>query len=146
VPLHLAALRPEAFAQDRDARARVRAVARAVADLFAKLAASRFVHRDLSLKNLLLVERPDEPPAVVLVDLDGATPGRRFTQRRLLKALAQLGDLPERVFGRGERLRWLADLCEQLERTIGTGQEDAVGMGMVIDREKGGGQDSRSCL
>jgi glycosyltransferase involved in cell wall biosynthesis len=119
VPLHLAALRPEAGARDPSARTRTRAVAHALADLMARLLASRFVHRDLSLKNLLLVERPDAPPAVVLVDLDAARPGKGWSRRRILKGLAQLGDLPEAVFSRSDRLRWLIDLRERLDRRAG---------------------------
>lgn len=119
VPLHLAVLRPEARAHDASARARTRAVAHALADLMARLLASRFVHRDLSPKNLLLVERDDVPPAVVLVDLDAARPGKAWSRRRILKGLAQLGDLPEAVFSRSERLRWLEGLRERLARREG---------------------------
>ena len=123
VPLHLAALRPEALARDANSRAAVGAVAHALAELMTRLIGSRFVHRDLSPKNLLLVERPGGPPAVVLVDLDGARPGRAWSRRRLLKGLAQLGDVPEAVFSRSDRLRWLTGLCERVERVAGGGLE-----------------------
>jgi L-malate glycosyltransferase len=123
VPLHLAALRPEAFARDATSRIKVRAVAHVLADLMTRLIGSRFVHRDLSPKNLLLVEREGGPPAVVLVDLDGARPGRAWSRRRLLKGLAQLGDVPEAVFSRSERLRWLTELRERVERVAGGGFE-----------------------
>jgi glycosyltransferase involved in cell wall biosynthesis len=110
VPLHLAALDPERTAERRT----VEAVARALLDFVERLVVRRFVHKDLSPKNLLVGAGADAPPAVVLVDLEDARPGRAWSRRRLEKALAQIGDVPERVFSRVDRLRWLGELCGRL--------------------------------
>jgi len=111
VPLHLAAL-DSGWTADRAA---VAAVARELLAFFERLVVRRFVHKDLSPKNLLLVAGASVPPRLVLVDLEDARPGRAWSRRRLEKALAQIGDVPERVFSRADRLRWLAELAERLD-------------------------------
>ncbi|MSR46064.1 MAG: glycosyltransferase [Planctomycetes bacterium] len=111
-PLHLAAHEADGVS---GIGARVDAIAGAVQSLLIALIERRFVHPDLSLKNLLLREGVGAPE-VRLVDLDAARPGARWSARRLAMALAQLGDLPESVFSMPRRVRFVRALVEATAR------------------------------
>jgi len=131
-PLHLLAQR---VARTDGERALAAGVAQRLLELLVALVKRRFVHPDLSPKNLLV--RGNEPvgagaagagagkegPAVdvVLVDLDAARPGASWTRRRLLRALAQLGDVPAHAFSKTQRLRFLDALRERLGLSVGRG-------------------------
>jgi glycosyltransferase involved in cell wall biosynthesis/tRNA A-37 threonylcarbamoyl transferase component Bud32 len=106
-PLHVLAQR---IPRDDADRARAAAIALGVLDLLVALVQRRFVHPDLSPKNLLV----RAPAGISLVDLDAARPGARWPQRRLLRALAQVGDVPARAFSTPQRLRFLAELKRRL--------------------------------
>src|SRR5262249_9293261 len=99
-----------------------RAIAAQVLDLLVRLVQREVVHPDLSRKTLLgggVDDAERRAPAgaieLVLVDLDAARPGRRWSRARLLRALAQVGDVPERSFSRAARLRFLRELAARLE-------------------------------
>ncbi len=117
-PLHLAAheAQPAAgLALSTPERARVEAVAKRMLELLLALIEQRFVHPDLSLKNLLLVERAGGFE-LRLVDLDAARPGTRFSERQLVRALAQLGDVPRTLYSSPQRWRFVRKLLRALHR------------------------------
>ncbi|MBM4015499.1 MAG: glycosyltransferase, partial [Planctomycetes bacterium] len=111
LPLHLVAHEAIGTAEP----ARVAAVTTAVLRLLAALIGSRFVHPDLSLKNLLLREGRDGC-RVTLLDLDAARAGARWTTRRLARALAQLGDVPAAVLRKPARVRFVRSLLQATAR------------------------------
>ncbi|MBL8841418.1 MAG: glycosyltransferase [Planctomycetes bacterium] len=122
LPLHLAAHEaqpPAGRALPATERRRVDAVATALRALLVALVERRFVHSDLSLKNLLLDERADAP-RLHLVDLDAARPGATWSERRLARALAQLGDVPRSLFSTPQRVRFVAALLDDLGRDRAT--------------------------
>ncbi len=68
-----------------------------------------FRHRDLKATNLLVYWKPDDPPSIVLVDLDGVSQVRRVTMRQRFQGLMRLNvsllECP--VVNRAGRLRML---------------------------------------
>jgi len=112
LPLHLAAHEARGGGDDR---ARVAAVAARAGELLAALVSRRFVHPDLSLKNLLLRWR-DGAPELAVVDLDAARPDRAWTTAQLERALAQLGDLPRTLLSGGDRWRFVRTLLDATGR------------------------------
>jgi len=87
---------------------RRRPLIRLAAALVATLHARRLYHNDLKAKNLLLGRRADGAPALWIIDLTGVRVGRRFTERRRRKNLAQLDtSLPPEATA-ADRMRFLA--------------------------------------
>lgn len=101
----------EAWAKGkRPPPSRRRPLVRLAAELVATLHARRLYHNDLKAKNLLLGRRDgDGAESLWIIDLTGVRVGRRFTQRRRLKNLAQLDTSLPPEASRTDRLRFLRE-------------------------------------
>jgi len=87
-----------------------RGLVRLAAELVATLHARRLYHNDLKAKNLLLGRREsDGSPALWIIDLTGVRVGRRFTERRRRKNLAQLDTSLPPEASRTDRRRFLRE-------------------------------------
>ncbi len=107
-PLHWRVFR--GFSPDQ-----LRSGAESLAQLFAGLIRHEVYHPDLSAKNLLVEERG----TIQVVDWDGVQTLRRWTPRRISRALAQMGDLPAERVSRTTRVAFVRRFLE-LARCGGT--------------------------